>query len=501
MIDYAEIGDRVNGLLKSYEGRKGCSTRSRLDAAARSRNMLWRNRYGKRGAHPVLSLQESFIPMDTEGCDSTPVDLPQELRKKPVSWGRSLYEKEHEDGKKEGETSKAARRRNVPEERMEFLRQEETRKRQRWGDPVNCSGFETHCTKKLKKTLLNLTIGEFLEVQELISVEDKCKIAFLDRDFERLMGGEQEKNSLVARWRIGKDIASANDKILSWAWQNDIPWHAPPPDGWIPREDSEFWKEGAPRNAAEEMEKEVAAVEKGKGLEEVPLWKPEDIEVFDDIVKTDYECLCPADAQCDSAIEQMSEYLAQGKKCMGFAGVAEMGRTFEVRDLLERDILEGPPRIRVLGMELKEDLWAGLPTQVLEHLEANFLPLRELALMRLISKREMRRWWGEDLVAYRDWAIEMATRVREEAEAIQIEYKEQEAKEKAEKIKKLEDEDDRREARTELARDYYIENEGRPEVSFKKVAKKFHVYQTELKEAYWSWMEDQYASSEESFYQ
>ena len=128
MIGYAKIGDRVNGLLKSYEGRKGCSTRSRLDAAARSRNTLWRNRYGKRGAHPVLSLRESFIPMDTEECNSTPVDLPREQRK-PASWGKSLVEKEQEDDERRAEIGKAARRRNVPEQRMEFLRQEQDRKR------------------------------------------------------------------------------------------------------------------------------------------------------------------------------------------------------------------------------------------------------------------------------------------------------------------------------------------------------------------------------------
>ena len=142
-----------------------------------------------------LSLEEDFVPLDSQERGSTSVDQPQGQCRKPDSWGKSLVEKEEEERqkkeKKEGgaEVGKAARRRNVPEDRMEFLRKEEDRKRRRWGDPVDCSGFETHCTKKLKTSLLNLTVGEFLEIQELISVEDKCKITFLDRDFERLMGG------------------------------------------------------------------------------------------------------------------------------------------------------------------------------------------------------------------------------------------------------------------------------------------------------------------------
>ena len=121
--------------------------------------------------------------------------------------------------------------------------------------------------------------------------------------------------------------------------------------------------------------------------------------------------------------------------------------------------------------------------------------------MRLISKREMRRWWGLDQDAYRDWALEMAGRVREEAEAIETECYALENKEREEKMLKAEEEDDAREARTEMARNYYIQFKGLPDVNFKKVAAKFRVYQRELKEAYWDWVEEQYASSEDSFYE
>ena len=188
-IGYAEIGDRTNLFLKSFENMRGCSTRSRMEAAERSEGVLRRNRQRRRDASSVrLSLEEDFIPMDEQESGVDSAEPPREERRKPASWGKSLVEKEQEESDGKGRISKADRRRNVPEDRMKFLQQEHDRKRWRWGDPVDCSGFETCCTKKLKMSLMELTVGQFLQVQEVISVEDKCKIAFLDKDFERLMG-------------------------------------------------------------------------------------------------------------------------------------------------------------------------------------------------------------------------------------------------------------------------------------------------------------------------
>ena len=74
--------------------------------------------------------------------------------------GEYLSVKERQKKEKEKTVpTKAEKRANVPEERLEFLRQREQRKRQRWGDPVSCEGFETHQTKKLKATLLNIIGG------------------------------------------------------------------------------------------------------------------------------------------------------------------------------------------------------------------------------------------------------------------------------------------------------------------------------------------------------
>ena len=202
----------------------GASVESRLRAANHSERILQAGRRRgscvsagrKRGMEENRKALKRFLK-DNAG--------------RPASWGMSLCEREAKKEKEKTVPTKAEKRANVPEERLEFLRQKEQRKRQRWGDPVSCEGFETHQTKKLKATMLNMTVGDFIELQEWLSLEEKCKLAFLDPDFERIMGGKKEKDSLVARWRIREDIEKANDKILSWAWQNDVPWYGHPPEG------------------------------------------------------------------------------------------------------------------------------------------------------------------------------------------------------------------------------------------------------------------------------
>ena len=61
-------------------------------------------------------------------------------------------------------------------------------------------------------------------------------------------------------------------------------------------------------------------------------------------------------------------------------------------------------------------------------------------------------------------------------------------------------EEEARDARLIEAKAYYISNKGTEGVNFKTVARKFRVYQKDLKEAYWEWVDELYESSEEDFF-
>ena len=166
-------------------------------------------------------------------------------------------------------------------------------------------------------------------------------------------GWEQEKDSLVARWRIRDDIEKANDKMLSWAWQNDVPWYGHLPEGWIKPVGPNFSDEG-----------------------EVPLLEPGEIEILDMIVreedaiscpateqdfssmqkfedevvaKKENGVLCPADAQCDAASVQLFESVLKREVCVCSAEmeIALGERQLEIHNLLNREILEGPPQIKI----------------------------------------------------------------------------------------------------------------------------------------------------------
>ena len=345
-IGILDIGARMDHFLNSYENRRGASVESRLRAANHSERIL---QAGRRRAAASQQKERRH-----GGEQKSLGEVPQGQRRKPASWGMSLSEREAEKEKEKTVPTKAEKRANVPEERLEFLRQREQRKRQRWGDPVSCEGFETHQTKKLKATMLNMTVGDFIELQEWLSLEEKCKLAFLDPDFERIMGGKQEKDSLVARWRIRDDIEKANDKILAWAWQNDVPWYGHPPEGWIKPVGPNFNDE-----------------------EEVPLLEPGEIEILEMIVKGEDETLCPAaeqdfsanmqmsedkvvakkengnlcpaDAQCDAASVQLFESVFKREVCVCSAEeeIALGERQIEIHNLLNRDILEGPLRSKL----------------------------------------------------------------------------------------------------------------------------------------------------------
>ena len=82
--------------------------------------------------------------------------------------------------------------------------------------------------------------------------------------------------------------------------------------------------------------------------------------------------------------------------------------------------------------------------------------------------------WGNELAAMRE-------------ELVQHEAKEQrERREKRER--REEEEEEARDGRLVEAKAYYISNKGdRRGVNFKTVARKFRVYQKDLKEAYWEW--------------
>ena len=196
-IGILDIGARMDHFLNSYENRRGASVESRLRAANHSERIL---QAGRRRA--AASQQEE---RGHGGEQKSLGEVPQGQRRKPASWGISLSEREAKEEKEKTVSTKAEKRANVPEERLEFLRQKEQRKRQRWGDPVSCEGFETHQTKKLKATMLNMTVGDFIELQEWLSLEEKCKLAFLDPDFER---------SWVARRRKTRWLRAGESEVI-----------------------------------------------------------------------------------------------------------------------------------------------------------------------------------------------------------------------------------------------------------------------------------------------
>ena len=401
-IGILEIGDRIGRFLNSYENRRGASVESRMRAAHRSERILQAGRRKVAASQPKEKGGES----EQENVGT----VPQGQRRKPASWGKSLYEREAEKKEEKTVLTKAERRRNVPEERLEFLRQNQQRKRQRWGDPVSCGGFETRQTKRLKATLLDLTVGEFIGLQGWLSLEEKCKMTLLGSDFEKIMGGKGEKDSLVARWRIKEDIKKASDKMLSWAWQNDVPWYGQPADEWKEPEGSNFCEAGAENEGLEEAAEEVPLLEPGeidildiiiKDEDLCPATEQDflaDMQLLEEdmIVKKEDEILCPAGAQCDAADVQLFESVFKKGVCVcpTEEEIALGERQLEIHNLLNREILEGPPQIKFEegDMDAEEDRWISLPTPIFDYLEANFLPLREIVVFRLISKSMMRCW-------------------------------------------------------------------------------------------------------------
>ena len=197
---------------------------------------------------------------------------------------------------------------------------------------------------------------------------------------------------------------------------------------------------------------------------------------------------------------QMFEEVFEKEISVKNAGQELTARQQEIQNLLTRDILDGPPQVEVEIPSSGEDLWMGLPTPILEYLEANFLPLRELAIMRMISKSMVRRWWGDDWNAYYDWSLAMSKRVMAEIDAVKEEFALQSVKEREERWEKQEKEDDARDARTDRAVIYYRDHKGEPGVNFKTVARKFRVHQKPLKERYWDWVDAQYESSGDEFF-
>ena len=199
--------------------------------------------------------------------------------------------------------------------------------------------------------------------------------------FREIMGGKKEKDSLVARWRIRGDIEKANDKILSWAWQNDVPWYGHPLEGWIKPEGPNFCDESVDNGSFKEA------------AEEVPLLEPGEIEILDMIVKEEDETLCPAteqdfsanmqmsegdavikrenrilcpaDAQCEAANVQLFESIFKKEVCV-YSTEEEIAlgeRKLEIRNLLNRDILEGPPQIKMKKRTLTLKRIGGLRCQ------------------------------------------------------------------------------------------------------------------------------------------
>ena len=319
---------------------------------------------------------------------------------------------------------------------------------------------------------------------------------------------------MVARWRIREDIEKANDKILSWAWQNDVPWYGHPPEGWIKPVGPNFSDKG-----------------------EVPLLEPGEIEVFDMIVKEEDETLCPAteqdfsvnmqmseddvvikrkngilcpaDAQCEAANVQLFESVFKREVCVCSAeegdcpgGTPNWRFTISCIGIFWRVPLRS--RLRKGTLTMKRIGGFRCQSPILEYLEANFLPWREITVLRLISKSMMRRWWGNDRMAYYDWGVAMSNKVGNELTAMREELVQHEAKEQRERREKRErreeEEEEARDGRLVEAKAYYISNKGTEGVNFKTVARKFRVYQKDLKEAYWEWVDELYESSEDDFF-
>ena len=98
----------------------------------------------------------------------------------------------------------------------------------------------------------------------------------------------------------------------------------------------------------------------------------------------------------------------------------------------------------------------------------------------------------------------MSNKVGNELTAMREELVQHEAKEQRERREKRErreeEEVEARDGRLVEAKAYYISNKGTEGVNFKTVARKFRVYQKDLKEAYWEWVDELYESSEDDFF-